>query len=310
MKKIIIVALLVSLGTSVIGAASIKELLNETQRTFGDTDYTLVWWAPSEYWAMSLDQTHQLTEQQKEAAVEVFDDYSVFIIVKATVGPFCGITFADRDEIQAGMSLKVNDKTIPLLSHDELSPDAQNFFSIMGPTMKNDVGQFGEGMEFFVYPNTKDGKKIIDPLKEGTVEYSVFGRTEEWWLPLESLLPPMYDAKTGEQFPGNYIFNPFTGEKLVKEPKQPQVEFSFHLPVTEKAEAEEGQNKVLISITNEEIRLNGTPIELEDISEHLSSTNIVELIPADDVSHTRIVDVMDECAEANVKNLTFSVLEM
>ena len=33
-------------------------------------------------------------------------------------------------------------------------------------------------------------------------------------LPLGSLFPPAVDPKTGESFPGNYHFNPFTGDKL------------------------------------------------------------------------------------------------
>ena len=35
-----------------------------------------------------------------------------------------------------------------------------------------------------------------------------------WWIPLGSLLPPKYDSETGEKFPGNYNYNPFTGIRL------------------------------------------------------------------------------------------------
>ena len=38
--------------------------------------------------------------------------------------------------------------------------------------------------------------------------------TYRWRLPLGSLLPPRYDAKTGEKFSGNYLYSPFTGKEL------------------------------------------------------------------------------------------------
>ena len=37
-------------------------------------------------------------------------------------------------------------------------------------------------------------------------------------LPLGSILPAVVDAHSGESFPGNYHFNPFTGDKLVPAP--------------------------------------------------------------------------------------------
>jgi hypothetical protein len=42
----------------------------------------------------------------------------------------------------------------------------------------------------------------------------LYDQTYRWRTPLGSLLPVKVDAKTGEEFPGNYSFNPYTGEKL------------------------------------------------------------------------------------------------
>jgi hypothetical protein len=36
-------------------------------------------------------------------------------------------------------------------------------------------------------------------------------------LPLGSLLPPKFDPNTHEKFPGNYIYSPYTGSKLVND---------------------------------------------------------------------------------------------
>ena len=48
----------------------------------------------------------------------------------------------------------------------------------------------------------------------GTLQVSLYDQVYRWRTPLGSLLPAKVDAKTGEEFPGNYSFNPYTGEKL------------------------------------------------------------------------------------------------
>jgi hypothetical protein len=55
---------------------------------------------------------------------------------------------------------------------------------------------------------------LIEPKQTGTFAIEYRGKSHKWRLPLVALLPPMVDAKSGEEFPGNYLFNPFTGEKL------------------------------------------------------------------------------------------------
>ena len=46
----------------------------------------------------------------------------------------------------------------------------------------------------------------------------------DYRLPLGSVLAPRYDPDTGEQFPGNYFFNPYTGTKLVLSKPEPSAE--------------------------------------------------------------------------------------
>jgi len=60
----------------------------------------------------------------------------------------------------------------------------------------------------------KDGQ-ILDAKKEGSFTLTCYGREFSWRLPLGSLLPPKFDPETGESFPGNYHFNPFSGRELV-----------------------------------------------------------------------------------------------
>jgi hypothetical protein len=55
---------------------------------------------------------------------------------------------------------------------------------------------------------------VIDAMQAGTMQVKLFDQSFKWRTPLGSLLPLRVDAKTGEEFPGNYGFNPYTGEKL------------------------------------------------------------------------------------------------
>lgn len=217
MTKKIVTALTIALSVSALASANIQKLMQDTQRVKqnGKT-MTLVWWIPSEFWSTTLKENPDLTSKQVDDLVKVLDQYSVFVVCRESTGPLGGMTFANSEEIKTNTTLKVGDEILPPLSTKDLSPGAQNFFVMMKPMMANMLGQFGQGMEFLVYPNTKEGKRIIDPTQKGNFEYTAFGEKEKWRLPLGSLLPPMYDEKTGEQFPGNYIYNPFTGEKLTK----------------------------------------------------------------------------------------------
>jgi hypothetical protein len=70
-------------------------------------------------------------------------------------------------------------------------------------------------MEFVVYPaKAADGTPTVDAAQAGTLKIKLYDQAFSWRLPLGSLLPAQFDKKTGEEFPGNYQFNPFTGDKL------------------------------------------------------------------------------------------------
>jgi hypothetical protein len=84
----------------------------------------------------------------------------------------------------------------------------------MKPAMAANAGPLGQAMEFIVFPAKADGKPLIDAAQAGTLQVTLYDQTYKWRLPLGSVLPARVDAKTGEEFPGNYQFNPYTGDKL------------------------------------------------------------------------------------------------
>ena len=54
----------------------------------------------------------------------------------------------------------------------------------------------------------------LDPRKKGSFNYKVGAETYHWRLPLGSLLEPKKDDSTGDEFPGDFLYNPYTGKKL------------------------------------------------------------------------------------------------
>src|SRR5690606_26065550 len=113
------------------------------------------------FWEESLKGDPTITEQQRADFAAVLDQYTVMAVAHLEFGPFGGITATDRAEIIPHLELQVGDRFLVPLQDAELSPDALNFFRIMKPVLAGMLGQLGEGMEFVVYPNFKDGERII-----------------------------------------------------------------------------------------------------------------------------------------------------
>lgn len=200
-----------------VEAVDIQQLVQDTQRFNQDVRVTkMVWWIPVEFWETTLEQDPGLTEEQKKEFIDALEDYSAFAVSHSTVGTFGSVTNKSRSEIEENISLVVDGDEIVALDSDDLSSDAAAFYTMMKPMMAQMLGQFGQGMEFFVYPNKREGKLVIDPKKEGSFYFELFGEKYEWRLPIGSLLPPKVDLETGETFPGNYKFNPFTGSELTE----------------------------------------------------------------------------------------------
>lgn len=216
MKKTIAIAAFIASTVASLTAVDMQQLVQDTQRFTQEARVgKMVWWIPSEFWEVTLEQDPGLTKQQKKEFVAALDDYTAFVVTHSTSGTFGGMTNTGRKEIEENIALVVEGNQMLPLTNDEMSPDASAFYAMMKPMMAQMLGQFGQGMEFFIYSNKRKGKLIIDPKAEGTFYFECFGDRYDWRLPLGSLLPPKVDLDTGETFPGNYKFNPFTGSKLI-----------------------------------------------------------------------------------------------
>jgi hypothetical protein len=196
--------------------ADMQRLLQDTQRTVQEpSKILLVWWIPTEYWAAVLQGNPSITPEVLKQFETSLGDYMVFAVGALDVGPMGGMTPRGRPKIEANTQLLIDGKPVALLADKDIGADAQNFVAMMKPMMANMLGQFGQGMEFLLYPNpATKGTAKVSAINEGRFEYSAFGHDFTWRLPLGSLLAPRVDPATGEEFPGDYKFNPYTGGKL------------------------------------------------------------------------------------------------
>jgi len=214
MKNILRLVLILALSISAPGA-DIQKLLHETQRmAHTPKEITMVWWIPTEFWDAVLQNNPQVSAEKRSEFTKVLNAYMVIAVISADVGPMGGINPRSREKIIENAELKVGEITVLPLKKSEISADARNFVDLMKPMMANMLGQFGQGMEFLIYPNPVAGGEKVEASKSGAFIYTMFGHRFDWKLPLGSLLPPKFDAKTKQEFPGDYLFNPYSGEKL------------------------------------------------------------------------------------------------
>jgi len=196
-------------------AANIQQLIQDTQRVSQDGGHlTLVWWIPQAYWQMSVNANTALSPEGRAQTLKALEDYTVFVLVRATPGVGGIAEASSLDDMLLNSTLEVGGETVRPISGDAISPQATNILATLKPVLSHLLGQLGQIMQVVVYPAKKDGKLIIDPTASGGFTYTLFDQTFRWHLPLGSLLPPRFDPKTKEQFPGNYEFNPYTGAKL------------------------------------------------------------------------------------------------
>lgn len=214
-------AFLALLGTAVLlpaaaRAADLQQLVQETQRsTAADGTLQIVWWMPQQFWEESMNANPAVPAEARTQLLSTLADYTIIAMMRAKAGAL-GITDpSSKEDLQKNAQVMVDGKMIEPLAPEQVSPGAQLLLAQLKPAMASMVGQVGQNLEFLVYPaKGADGKVLLDASRPGTFSVTLFNQANAWRLPLGSLLPPRKDPKTGELFPGNYNFNPYTGTKL------------------------------------------------------------------------------------------------
>jgi hypothetical protein len=215
MTRKLAVALILALAmTTHARATDLQQLTRETQRmSQASQQLTLVWWMPQVWWEASLSNNVTLSPEGRAQMLAVLDDYIIFTIARAKL-TMATLDARSKSEMLSNARLEIGDKTIDPIAPENLTPGAQAILVSVKPVLAGMMGKVGQSVEMVIYPSKQGDQKLIDPLKPGSFKYTLYEQTFTWQLPLVSLLPPKVDPKTSEEFPGNYEFNPYTGEPL------------------------------------------------------------------------------------------------
>ncbi len=198
-----------------VRAADLREFIHETQQSStASQQLTLVWWIPEEFWDLSLAGNPNVPAGTAEEIHQVFHDYQIFALVRASTG-LQGLTgVATRADLLGNARLELGDKAIAPVAADKVPSGVQAMLGAMRPMLAALLGQLGQSIELVVYPDVADGHRLLDPVQSGAFQFTLYDQTFHWRLPLASLLPKKIDPQSKEEFPGNYNFNPYTGGKL------------------------------------------------------------------------------------------------
>jgi hypothetical protein len=219
MFRLLTAALFLLCASAMLPAQEVdfQKMVQDTQRvTHPKGEVNLIWWIPDEYWDAAFKKSGALTAERQKEFIATVDDYLIFAVVEAKIGPMGGMTGVSKQDLLEKVSVHADGQKLTLLDDADLSPDVSNLFKVMKPMLANMLGQFGEGMQFIVFKG-KDakGKRYADPRQSGSLVFNLADAEFKWRLPLGCFLPSKYDVATGEEFPGNYEYSPYSGKKLV-----------------------------------------------------------------------------------------------
>lgn len=214
---------LACVATPVQAASSseLNALVQDTQQMNQEAgNMTLVWWLPEQFWAASMAMNPGITQAQIEELLKIIRPYTMIAVVDGKMGAFGGVTFKSDEVVRSAVLLRdAKGESYAPLPESAISPDAKNLLQMLKPIIGNMLGPMGENMHFLMFPAVdKKGAPLADPLHEGVLQVDVAEKSFRYRLPLGSVLPAKYDAATRERFPGNYNFNPYTGDKLTTTP--------------------------------------------------------------------------------------------
>lgn len=171
---------------------------------------------PQVYWENNFDQNPGMTEGQKEEILKRLKKYNIFAVVQSDIGTFGSFTHKEKREIRQNIKLQSDGVEIEEIPYTVVDQEVSNLLISMKPLLGQAMGELGKGIEFIVYPGEVAGEKILDPTSDGSFIITSFENDFRWRLPLGSLMPSVIDSETGEEFPGNYKFNPYNGNPLTQ----------------------------------------------------------------------------------------------
>lgn len=207
------------LSPSLLAAETINatKLVQETQQQIVEGErQAFIWWMPSEFFVVSMQQQPGIDTGMIEELRSKMAPYTIVAVGDFKVGPLGIMDARSQSDVRGDLQLvTAAGDVLPVLADTEIDNTVKNFLMAMKPGIAAVAGQFGEALQLMVLPaRDAAGKPLYDVRARGALTLRYKARDFRFRLPLASLLPEKADAETGERFPGDYLFNPYTGKAL------------------------------------------------------------------------------------------------
>ncbi|MDR3352129.1 MAG: hypothetical protein LBO00_03790 [Zoogloeaceae bacterium] len=194
--------------------ADLGRIIQETQQQRARPDhFRMVWWMPSHFWAAVL---HNVPVDPQEA-LALLDTHTIVAVIDAKLPSSGAPVFTPRRELAESLVLQVDrqGEWLAPLEEEVQTDGVRIFLATLREYLARQFGRLGGGFEFFLFPNRNLHNEIIlSPRHNQWLSIRLQDETFLWRLPPASFFPDRQDAETGETFPGNYRFNPYTGKAL------------------------------------------------------------------------------------------------
>ena len=197
----------------------IQTLVKETEQVdMRRRKIGIFWWVPPEFWEISLRQQGYDSEQARKV-FQPFKNYNLFMISVGDLGPG-NVTWAKDPDLKKKVRLR-DARGNPYKPLPEVPQDISLVVELMRPIFKNMMGNFGEGLQFEVFP-VKDGAGNVfaDAHKQSEIYLDVTDMmgspmsTYTWRFPLTALSAPKHCPVGKEKVEANWKYCPWHGNKL------------------------------------------------------------------------------------------------
>ena len=202
-----------SLASRSIAPPSVDDETTQTHQE--ETHVAMAIWVPTEVFSKSA--SGDLDPAEVKQVVDALKGFSIIGIVDVTITvPEGNVKPVDRATLLSSARLRLGDRAPrSIVPEKDLPPMVSAAAQLFKKLMAGMTGKIGDSMEFVVFKDGDDhGDSLADPHGSGAMTLTFDKETFAWHLPLVSTMPLRVDRATGDTFPGDFDFSPFTGHKL------------------------------------------------------------------------------------------------
>lgn len=197
-------------------AVDVDELARDLLRLHSTQEsHDFAYWLP----AGSMSALNRsVTAAQQERAERTLKGYELFLFARQHVDAAGRATPFEFERPEDHVRLRLADgKTLAAVPEADLPPKLVAIAAVC-KSMFEKHGDIGRALHVAVFKIADPADEPrIDAAKPGVVTLLLDDIPLVWHLPLAGAGPSAVDAASGEKFPGNYAFNPYTGAPLKHE---------------------------------------------------------------------------------------------